>query len=148
MVKQELHRQCCAYVSSRIDETSLAIADAQQTIARETKSSAGDKYETTREMMQQEINRDSGRLYELKKLEAVLNVTDPTSTHTTVQPGSVVKTDGGNFYLGISAGLLTLGAEQYQAISPATPIGQRMMGLKKGDSFEFNKKQYTVLEVH
>ena len=63
-IKQHLYTLCCEYVAQRIAEATQAIADTQEAVNNETKSTAGDKYETSREMMQQEINRDAGRLYE------------------------------------------------------------------------------------
>ena len=73
-IKQRLYNLCCEYVTERIAEAMQAIADTQEAVNNETKSTAGDKYETSREMMQQEINRDASRLYEMKKLQAALHL--------------------------------------------------------------------------
>ena len=58
-IKQELYKQCKNYVSNCIDTAQKAIDDAVESANDDTKSSAGDKYETGREMMQQEIDRNN-----------------------------------------------------------------------------------------
>jgi len=62
-------------------------------------------------------------------------------------PGSLVITDNGKFYLSISAGALTLNGEGYFAVSPASPIGAKLLGRKTGDEFNLNGKDYKVKEV-
>ena len=147
-VKQHLYALCCEYVAQRIAEAMQAIADTQEAVNNETKSTAGDKYETSREMMQQEINRDTGSLYELKKLEATLILISQDQQSALVQAGSIVRTDKGNFYLCISAGQLKADGDTYQALSVSTPLGQKMLGRKAGETFDFNGRNYEVLEVN
>jgi transcription elongation GreA/GreB family factor len=38
--------------------------------------------------------------------------------------------------------------QTYFAVSPATPIGSKLMGLKVGEGFTFNGKNYKVDKVH
>ena len=146
-IKQRLYNLCCEYVTERIAEAMQAIADTQEAVNNETKSTAGDKYETSREMMQQEINRDTSRLYEMKKLQAALHLISPDGHSPVVQAGSIVRTNNGNYYLCISAGQLKVDGVIYQALSAATPLGRQMLGLKAGDTFEFNGRTYEVQEV-
>ncbi len=146
-LKHILYNLCKEYISQRLNETEKAIKDTEEAIGNETKSSAGDKYETSREMMQQEINRDLARKYELQKLKAALDLIDPEQQATTVQPGSIVYTDSGNYYIAISAGQLKVDGTGYYSISAVTPIGKKLIGLKAGDVFEFNGKSIRVEQV-
>ena len=52
-LKIELYNLCLKYVADSIGEIEAAIADRREAMHNETKSSMGDKYETTREMLQQ-----------------------------------------------------------------------------------------------
>ena len=61
-LKKKLYDLCIAYVQGRMDEAKLAIDEAQKASNDDTKSSAGDKYETGREMMQQETDRNMAQL--------------------------------------------------------------------------------------
>ena len=61
-IKNQLYQLCCNYVNKRIDEINVIIDEAVEAANNETKSSAGDKYEVGREMMQQEIELNTARL--------------------------------------------------------------------------------------
>src|SRR6478736_8673810 len=92
-LKAELHAQCLTIVNQRIQTVEKAIADAQATANSDTKSSAGDKYETTRSMMQLEIEQQSTQLAEAKKLKDALMKINPTLSTMVIQPGSLVITN-------------------------------------------------------
>jgi hypothetical protein len=145
-LKEKLHQECLTYVQRSIDAAQQGINEAQQAAKDDTKSSAGDKYETGREMAQQASNRNMAQLHEANKLKVQLNQV-PVTPASFVDNGSVVITDGGNFYIAISAGTVQVEGLNYYAISLASPIGQKMKGLKSGDSFNLNDKSYTIKQV-
>ncbi len=146
-IKKALHTACCAYVQERIDSIKLVIREAQLAANDETKSSAGDKYETGRSMMQLEIEKNTIQLSEVLKLQKVMHHINPEKENFVAEIGSVVFTSHGNFYLAVSAGNLTMEGESYFAVSAASPIGQQLMNKKENDSFVFNKKEYKVHQV-
>jgi transcription elongation GreA/GreB family factor len=146
-LKKELYTLCVNYAKNRIDTAKEAIEDAKQSANEETKSSAGDKYETAREMMQQETDRNQAQLNEANKLLVALNQISVDTVSTTAGPGSLVLTDNGKFYIAISAGALTLHGEGYFAVSPASPIGGKLQGRKVGDEFNLNGKDYQVKDI-
>ncbi len=146
-LKEQLHQKCVKYVQQRMDAAQQAIAEAQQAANNDTKSSAGDKYETGREMAQQETNRNLTQLNEANKLMVALNRISTGSKSATAEAGSVVKTNQGNFYLSISAGNINAEGESYVAISTASPVGLKLKGTQAGDSFTFNGKNYSIIEV-
>ena len=146
-LKQHLHDLCRDYIAKREAETKAAIAEAQEAANNETKSTAGDKYETVREMMQQDINMNLARLNELHKLKAALQQIPATQGDVKVLPGSVVYTSNGNYYIAISAGKLQVDGTTYYAISPSSPIGMKMMTLQAGDSFELSGKKFVIDQV-
>lgn len=145
-LKQELYSACLAYVQRSIDAAQQAITEAQQAAQNDTKSSAGDKYETGREMAQQESNRNMAQLHEANKLKVQLQQV-PVIPSVVVESGSVVITNSGNFYVAISAGTLMADGVSYFAVSLASPIGQKMKGLRAGESFNLNGKSYVIKEV-
>src|ERR1700712_3470692 len=95
-IKKELYNLCLSYVQKRMDAAQLAIEEAQKASNDDTKSSAGDKYETGREMMQQETNRNLGQLNEANKLKISLNKINPDVVSYIADTGSLVITDNGN----------------------------------------------------
>jgi len=146
-LKKELYNQCLDYVQQRMEAAQFAIDEAQKASNDDTKSSAGDKYETGRAMMQQETNRNLTQLNEANKLKVALNQINPAGTSTFAETGGLVITDNGNFYIAVSAGVLTVDGEKYFAVSPASPIGLILKGRKKDEKFSLNGKHYLVKMV-
>lgn len=147
-IKKVLYEKCIGYANERISSIENALLASHEASVNDTKSSAGDKYETTREMMQQEISRNSQQLMEAKKLRMALDKFNPEGTSDTIKQGSFVVTSGGDFYISISAGQLMAADRSVYAISAHSPIGRLMIGLKAGDSVEMNSKVFVILEVH
>jgi transcription elongation GreA/GreB family factor len=146
-LKELLYQQCLDYVQKRMDAAEQGIKEAQQASKDDTKSSAGDKYETGRAMMQQETDRNMAQLNEANKLKVALNQISTSVTTKQVENGSVVLTNNGNFYMAISAGTLLVDSLSYFAISPASPIGLKLKGLKATDQFTLNGKDYKITTV-
>src|SRR5690606_34304897 len=98
-IKPALYRLCEEYVDKRIASCRDAIIEAQAAANEETKSSSGDKYETGRAMMQLEIEKNGEQLAQSVKLKSMLTRINPDMRTASVQPGSLVLTDRGAFYI-------------------------------------------------
>lgn len=121
--------------------------DAQEAANQEEKSSAGDKYETTRAMMQIEKDKNAKQLEETIKLKKALSQINPNSSSDHVVLGSLVITDKGNFYISISVGKLKLDHIEYIAIAPTSPLGAAFMNRKVSESATFNGQVYKISKV-
>ena len=146
-IKNELYHLCQEYIEKRIQTAQQAIEEAQKAANQETKSSSGDKYETGRAMMQLEIEKNAGQLSESLKLRQALNQINPANQSVTVQPGSLVVTDRELFFIAISLGKVTLHNKTYLVISPGSPLGARLIGLKAGDKMSFREQTYLIQEL-
>lgn len=138
---------CQSYVKQRISTARQAMEAAQESANAEEKSSAGDKYETGRAMAQLERDRHAQLLAEAQKLESELARLNIDKEYVTVQPGSLVRTNRGLFFISISAGKLTLDGTDYFAVSAASPIATAMAGRKAGETAAFNNLTYQILTV-
>ena len=143
-IKKQLFNLCENYVNTKITTAQEAIDNAQKSANKETKSSSGDKYETGRSMMQLEIEKYSTQLKDGLNLKKALSSIDVEKKHESVQTGSVVITNQGNYFLSISAGKLLLDKIEYFAISYSSPIGQAVFGKKVKDEFEFRGKKFLI----
>ena len=137
---------CLKIIEERLQNYLLDLKSLQQSAAEETKSSMGDKYETGRSMVQQEIDKVQGRVVELDKLIKVLQRLKSNSSDKVVM-GSFVLTGQMNFFISVSLGQLIFEDITFIAISPATPLAQKMMGLGKGENVVLNKIEYKIKEV-
>lgn len=146
-IKEDLYQQCIQYVEDYILAAKQAIEDATESANDDTKSSAGDKYETGREMMQQEIDRNRKQLDEATRMKNILLAIDPKQVSDTVQNGSLVITNMGKFYISISRGQLFADGNNYFAVSAISPIGAKLIRQKKGYEFNFNGKIFKIEDI-
>ncbi len=143
-IKTSLYQLCLAFVEKRIETAKIALQQAREASNDDTKSSAGDKFETSREMAQQDIERNMRLLSDAEEQLKGLELIKELAPATQVRNGSLVYTDQGNFYISISAGQLQLDHTVYFAISVASPIGKLFVGKQKGDTVDFNGKRYRI----
>ena len=146
-IKNRLFNLCMAYVDERITNASEAIAAARDSSNDDTKSSAGDKYETGRAMMQQDIDRQTLQLGEAQKLKIFLERREPENQSDTVQNGSLVYTNHGVFYLAISIGQVDLDGNSYYVISGSSPIGAQLINQPPGAKVSFNGRDYKIQSI-
>ena len=146
-IKESLLLACRQYVGQRIANAQQAIASANEAATGDTKSSAGDKFETTREMMQQEIGRNQRLLMDAQRMELLLASLDARPHSGPSKLGSLVATDRGTFFLAISIGQLALAGTSYWVVSTASPIGQLLLGREAGQAFTFNGVKYVIDHV-
>jgi len=146
-LKSTLQSLCREYLSAKMDGIKAAVAELQAAANNETKSTAGDKYETGREMIQQEINLELTRLAEFRNMQAVLDKIPPQVEQSIAQQGALVITATGNYYISIGIGKLLIDGGTYYAISAASPLGMALIGHKAGDTAILNGKPIVIKEV-
>ncbi|MNE47959.1 hypothetical protein D3C87_789470 [compost metagenome] len=149
-IKKSVLEVALQRTNERIAMIESALETARDSSNDDTKSSAGDKYETSREMIQQDINRYQGQLLEANKdLLQLTNIATAIADATDfVKLGSLVKTNVGLYFIATSIGALKIGDMNVFAISPVSPIGQLLMSKKTGESFLFNKLNQTITGVY
>ena len=146
-LKAQLLEKCRQFAENQIQNIRQAIQMAEQSSSDDTKSSAGDKYETGREMLKQELDRLAYQLKEAQKLIEVLKKLDTSRTAGKVLPGSLVYTNFGIFFISIGAGQIALDEQSVFAISAASPLALKLLGLKEGDSENLNGRIYKIEKV-
>jgi hypothetical protein len=146
-LKKQLYQKCLDFVQQRIDHIEQANKNASDSVKEETKSSSGDKHETGRAMAQLEQEKNGKALAEALELQVLVAKINPLHFSEKILPGSLVITDRGNFYISISAGKIFIDKEIYFAVSPASPIAAKLMGLKKRDIVAFNGQRYEIINV-
>ncbi|WP_428743432.1 3-oxoacyl-ACP synthase [Tenacibaculum sp.] len=146
-IKEELYKQCELYVNKRLHTVEETITSHQKALQSETKSSAGDKHETGRAMLQLEMEKASQQLSGIAQMKEVLAKLNINNTSSNVCLGSVAVTTSANYFVSISVGLLTIDNKKYFAISPSSPIGKLILGKKEGETFVFNGVKNTIKEI-
>lgn len=134
-------------VNDRITVIKKALQSVQEAANQETKSSAGDKYETGRAMMHLEKEKLSGQMAEALKMKQALDVINPEKTWERAELGALVQTAQASYFLSVSLGKLEVAGQTVFAISPASPIGRQLLGKKVGDTIQFGGKIMEITEV-
>ena len=146
--KTSFHTACLAYAQLRLDAARAGMAAAQESSNSETKSSAGDKYETGRAMAQQERDRHAAQLHEAQQLLGALQKINPELASDAVRLGALVSTSLGLFYISIGAGKLTTAEGQdFLAVSAGAPVVAALQGRRAGEEVVFNDKSVQLLAV-
>ncbi|WP_066441353.1 hypothetical protein [Chryseobacterium sp. CCH4-E10] len=112
----------------------------------DTKSSMGDKYETGREMLQQEINNLQRQLNEALNQQAFLQKVN-TESSAKVQNGALVETEKGLFYIAASVGEVICDNRKVMTVSTESPLAKAMAGLTTGQSFSLNNTSHNVKQI-
>ncbi len=147
IIREELVKSCRDYIAGKVIVLNTAMQGLSEDLENESKSSAGDKYETGREMINIEWNKLSTQLNEFKRLNTVLDRLEKQSNGAIVSMGSVVKTDQANYFISIPAGLIKIDGEDYYAIGIHSPIAQGLLGRKPGQQFEFRGQKILIQDV-
>jgi len=131
-------------LDTRVQAAQEAMQNAQDSANEETKSSAGDKYETGRAMAQIERDRHAQLFDQLRQERAVLDRIDPDFVFQRVGLGALVTTSVGVFFVSVSAGMVVIDGQKVIAMSPQSPLGASLMGKQAGDSFLFQQKRGVI----
>ncbi len=147
LTKPRLNAACRAFIEQRMAAAAQAMRAAQESANSDTKSSAGDKYETGREMATQERDRHAAQLHQARQLAAELARISPDAPCDAVRPGALAHTSLGWFYVAISAGKLVVDGREFFAVSGAAPVAVALKGKRAGEEAVFNGRAVRVLAV-
>lgn len=146
-IKHELLDACKKTIADRIRTIETSLKAVRESRNNETKSSAGDKYETGRAMLQIEEDNYQKQLHQALLLKNQLEQIKVTGQSSLADSGSLVVTDHGEYFISIGLGEVRLGDKSYYCVSAAAPMGQKIMGQQAGFQFEFNGKHLEIKEI-
>ncbi|MFB0937302.1 MAG: 3-oxoacyl-ACP synthase [Urechidicola sp.] len=146
-LKEALYNYCKEFVNSKLETIEKTIKSNQADLASETKSSAGDKHETGRAMLQLEMEKAGQQLKGVTEMKLVLERIKLQETSGACKMGSIVKTNTINYFLAISAGKIVVENEIFYAVSSKSPIGQLLIGKKENEEVSFNGKSFLINQI-
>ncbi len=145
-MKQEIVNQLYTLVNERIDTASQAIAQAKESRDSDPKSSAGDKHETGRAMMQIEMENNEVQLQKALALKSELDKLITTKPKNQIGFGSLVQTNEGTYFISVGVGKLNMDGKTVYAISLASPLGTELKDKTVGEKIEFQGRPI-IIEV-
>ncbi|MFV8363452.1 hypothetical protein ACNQGO_08675 [Flavobacterium sp. ZT3P35] len=145
--KQKIHTHYLQLVQDRIDVFKDMIVALTEDSKNDAKGSAGDKHETALSMMHIEQEKLNRKLREVLDQKTVLDKIDATSNAEIIIVGSLVKANGIYLYLSVALPKIAVDGINVIALSPQSPLGNKLMGNQEGFTFEINDTKYLVEEI-
>ena len=145
--KSKIHLQYLQLVQDRIDVFRDMIAVLTEDSKNDAKGSAGDKHETALSMMHIEQEKINRKLREVLDQKVILDKIDSSNDSKTIILGSLVKANGIYLYLSVALPKITVDGINVIALSPQSPLGNKLLNNQEGFTFEINGTKYLVEEI-
>ncbi|MCS5490530.1 GreA/GreB family elongation factor [Algoriphagus limi] len=143
--KEEIFQMAVSFLKDRLSQLQEERKAISEGILEDDKSSAGDKFETGREMLTQDLRQVEGQiksnsalLEELYRIQSIKGIGEK------VREGSLVKIGDDHFLISVALGKLALPEGEIYLISPASPLAQQIFGKSNGDSVLFKGKSHQL----
>ena len=133
VVIAELNKQ----LSVKLTYLNTTLQQAIDSRNSDTKSSAGDKFETSREMAQIEIH----------KIETEILKTQQFINDLLSKSSQFITTDKGNFLIAIPFGKLMLNETEIFCISNSAPIAKDLINTEISAQFNYGGVKYKVISI-
>jgi len=152
MTEKELKTQLLSYCIDFIDEKYQTLQSEykiyQESAANETKSTAGDKHDTSKSMMQLEQEKLGHQLNLLLQQKKVLENIHLGRVYQMVEFGCVVETNLGNFFLAISAKEILIKDKKFIPVSVQSPLAMHLAKHRIKEQIHFNGKTYEIQSIY
>ena len=146
-MKEKLVKVCLFLLDDKIKSINFLISQLMLDAKNDSKSSAGDKHETSRSMMQAEQEKLYNQLKETIEQKNELGKIGVTAKTTIIFKGSLVTTNNGIFFIAIAFGKINFEGNIAFIISPFSPLGLKFLGLKENDEVDVNGKKYQIEKI-
>ncbi|HEX9514428.1 MAG TPA: hypothetical protein VF939_28240 [Puia sp.] len=146
--KNKLKQFALALIGQRITAAKESIEQAQQAANQEEKSSAGDKYETSRAMGHLQKDMHARQLAEHAKEQATLLRVNVDAVYPAATAGSFVSCKGIAFFIAAGLGKQITEGQPIYFLSPQAPLAKALEHKKGGDSIHFNSMNWLILDVY
>ena len=148
MQKQQLIQACRDYLKDKINSLNTIIKEVTESSNSESKSSAGDKHETSKAMMQLEIEKLGTQLKEAEEQSADFEKINFNKPFQTIEQGSLVETNKGYFLIASSIGKIAVDDKMVFVISNKSPLALKLIGSKQKDTVIFNDVSYSIQAIY
>jgi transcription elongation GreA/GreB family factor len=146
-LKEQLFLECKAFLSKRRLVIENLISEIEISLQSETKSSAGDKNETGRAMLQLEREKLGKQLAENDILKEVISKIDITKSNSLVGLGSLVYTTDTCYFIAIGVGEVVIDNQKFYIVSTKAPISQALLGKRIGDNIVFREGKDKIINL-
>ena len=137
------------HLMKAVEEGRSHLASLQEALTSEAKSTAGDKHETGRAMIHQEmrqvndtLQRSQSALQELKRMQKA------SVAPAFVASGVLAETSGPWVLMGLPLGKLDLDGTVVLGVSSEAPLAKAWFGAKPGDEVRMGPSTFLIKALH
>ena len=144
--KETLLNDCKKVLNERLENANSAMQAAQEAANGEEKSSAGDKYETSRAMGHRDRDMYARQLLEAKNELQKLDKIKLESSEF-IKTGSLIEIGNTLYFIATGLGKLVISDMMVIVISKESPLAKSIFGKKINDEIFFNGKKLKIDNV-
>ena len=137
LTKSEVIAELDRQLLRKLSYLNTSLKQAIDSRNSDTKSSAGDKFETSREMAQIEIHKIENEILKTQQF-----ITDLFSKDI-----QFIITDKGTFLISIPFGKLMVSGTEVFCISNSAPITKQLVNTEISANFEYRGVTYNILDI-
>ncbi|MCH7397006.1 hypothetical protein MM236_03360 [Belliella sp. DSM 107340] len=145
-IKPALLARSQEILRDQIKDIQEQLKNLQQSSEIEEKSSAGDKYETHQEVLNQNRDLLQKRLSSTKMMLNQINAV-PVKPIATVEEGSLLEVPMGKVWVSVPMGKVNLDGVDYLLVSKESPLISALWGLKEGEEGEFRGSKVKIEKI-
>ena len=146
-LKIKVHTELANKLQIKLKDLNSMINDAVSSRDSDTKSSVGDKHETSRAKIQIEIDQLCKQLKLTEDQFLSIKSINLRGNTDVIDRGSLVRTNIGYFFLSVGYGKLVVNNIDFFILSLASPLGQLLRGKKTGDQLIFRGISYIIEDI-
>jgi len=148
--KEQVHRYYYEMILHKVKVLQQQQDDLMESLKHETKSTAGDKYETSRAMLHMEQENIAVQLSVLMQQKATLEGISAIEKNVKdlIQFGSLVKTNKGYIFIAAALGKALIDDRNVFSISSESPLGKLLTGKTLHDKIQVQSVIYIVEAVY
>ena len=134
-------------IEYKIRKANEYLESIQESIRSETKSTAGDKHDTNRELMQQERNKAAQNVsHQLLAQKTIMELRKSKSSKQ-IGFGSLIQTNRSFIYIGLSIGKVAYKDQNVLCVSPVSPLARAFESKTENQEVDFNEVLYFIEKV-
>ena len=142
--KELLKKECGFVLKKRSINSNSAMQDSQESANNQEKSSAGDKYETSRAMGQIDRDMYAYQLLEAEKDMTIITNLEIDKINQVIKPGSVFEINSQLIFVAIGLGTILVNNISVLVISYKSPLYEQLKFKTVGDLVFFKNENHQI----
>lgn len=147
ILKDLVQKEILLRLQKKLENLNFLIDTTTESRDMDLKSSVGDKHETSRAKIQNDLDHYYSQLMILESQINILNKINLSINYNKVAQVALIETNKGIFFISTGIGKMVIENKTIFAVSMISPIGMAMKGKRELQSFNFRNILYTINRI-